>query len=78
MPVLAPILLSLPQGYGIRIVLKRFDWKAASAQQSKSWKKWDAIKQLARYREVIGRDAPGCAESMQNGELFQDRTDDSQ
>ena len=57
--------------------MKRFNWKTASAQNNKNLKKWDAIKQLARYREVIGRDAPACAESMQNGEPFQERNDDS-
>ena len=58
--------------------MERFDWKTAAALRNRGWKKWDAIKQLARYREVIGRDVPVCAESIQNGELFRDTTDDSE
>lgn len=57
--------------------MKRFDWKTASTQNNKNLKKWDALKQLARYREVIGRDAPACAESMQKDEPFQKRNAES-
>ncbi len=57
--------------------MKRFDWKTASAQNNKNLKKWDALKQLARYREVIGGNAPACTESMQKDEPFQERNDDS-
>jgi hypothetical protein len=77
MPVLALILLQQSQDCGIRVALKRFDWITASAQNNRNLKKWDALKQLARYREVIGRDARACAESMQKDELFQERNDAS-
>jgi hypothetical protein len=50
--------------------LERFDWRAAAALRRKNRKKWDAIKQLIRYREVVGRDVPVSAESIQTGSLF--------
>jgi hypothetical protein len=52
--------------------LERFDWRAATALRKKNHRTWDAIKQLIRYREVVGRDAPITAESIQTGTLFVD------
>jgi hypothetical protein len=50
--------------------LERFDWRAAVALRRKKQKRWDAIKQLIRYKEVVGREVPVSAESIQSGELF--------
>ena len=41
--------------------MERFDWKAATALRKKNRGKWDAIKQLIRYTEVVGRDVPVSA-----------------
>jgi hypothetical protein len=40
------------------------------ALRRKKQKRWDAIKQLIRYKEVAGREVPVSAESIQSGELF--------
>jgi hypothetical protein len=50
--------------------LERFDWRAATALRQKNRKTWDAIKQLIRYREVVGRDVPISVESIRTGTLF--------
>jgi hypothetical protein len=31
---------------------------------------WDAVQQLIRYKEVVGRDVPVSAESIRTGALF--------
>lgn len=36
----------------------------------KKRRKWDAIRQLIRYKEVVGRDVPISAESIKTGMLF--------
>ena len=54
--------------------MERFDWKAATELRKKNLWKWDAIKQLIRYREVVGRDVPITVESIQSGTLFVDGT----
>ena len=59
---------------GNRAALERFDWKAAAVLRGKSRKKWDAIKQLIRYREIVGREAEVSADSIASGELFLDPT----
>jgi len=50
--------------------LERFDWRAAATAREKSRKSWDAIRQLARYADVVGRAIPISAQSIQSGELF--------
>jgi hypothetical protein len=50
--------------------LERFDWRAATALRKKNHRTWDAIKQLIRYREVVGRDVPITVESIRTGTLF--------
>lgn len=55
---------------GTRAALERFDWRAIAALRSKNRKKWDAVKQLARYQEVIGREADILTDALQDGEAF--------
>ncbi|MEP6829251.1 MAG: hypothetical protein ABI963_02845 [Rhizomicrobium sp.] len=50
--------------------MERFDWRAATVLRRKKQKRWDAIKQLIRYKEVVGREVPISVESIQSGELF--------
>jgi hypothetical protein len=50
--------------------LERFDWRTAAALRKKNQKRWDAVKQLTRYVEVVGREAPISAQSIQDGKLF--------
>jgi hypothetical protein len=50
--------------------LERFDWRAAATARRKSHKSWDAIRQLARYADVVGREIPNSIQSLQSGELF--------
>jgi hypothetical protein len=57
-------------GLGIRVALERFDWRAATALRKKHLQKWDAIKQLIRYKEVVGSDVPVSVQSTETGELF--------
>jgi hypothetical protein len=45
------------------------------ALRQKNRKTWDAIKQLIRYREVVGRDVPISAEAIRTGMLFIDPAD---
>ena len=71
---LAFILLRRFVGIGIRTTVERFDWRAASTLCGKNKKPWDAIKQLIRYKEVVGRETVISAESLQSGELFLDVT----
>jgi hypothetical protein len=52
--------------------LERFDWRAATALRKKNLRKWDAIKQLIRYTEVVGRDKSISVQSIETGELFVD------
>lgn len=52
--------------------MERFDWRAATALRQKNRKTWDAIKQLIRYKEVVGRDVPISAEAIRTGLLFID------
>jgi hypothetical protein len=52
--------------------LERFDWRAVAAFRSKNRKKWDAIKQLVRYQEIVGSEAEISADLIKNGELFLD------
>jgi len=54
--------------------LERFDWRAVAALRSKNRKKWDAVKQLARYQEIVGREAEISADSLESGSLFPDPT----
>jgi hypothetical protein len=67
---LAPSLLWWFRGHGFRIALEHFDWKAVTARRKKSRKSWDAITQLIRYTDVVGRKIPVSAQSIQSGELF--------
>jgi hypothetical protein len=60
----------IAKGYWIRTALERFDWRATMTLRKKERRKWDAIKQLIRYKEVVGRDVPISAESIQTGTLF--------
>jgi hypothetical protein len=69
-PVLASALLRFCLGYGVRAALERFDWRAAAALRKKNHRKWDAIQQLIRYRDVVGCDTPISAQTLQSGELF--------
>ncbi|MGZ5927467.1 MAG: hypothetical protein ACXWLJ_12400 [Rhizomicrobium sp.] len=55
--------------------MERFDWRAATALRQKNCKTWDAIKQLIRYREVVGRDVLISAEAIRTGVLFIDPAD---
>ena len=55
--------------------MERFDWRAATALRQKNRKTWDAIKQLIRYKEVVGRDVPVSAEAIRTGILFIDPAD---
>ena len=57
---------------GNRAALERFDWKTAAVLRGRNRKKWDAIKQLIRYKEVAGREAEISADSLKSGELFLD------
>ena len=52
--------------------MERFDWRAIAARRNKGRKKWDAIKQLVRYQEIVGREAEITADSIKSGELFLD------
>jgi len=67
---LALTLLELSWGHGIRAALERFDWREAAALRQKNRKSWDAITQLIRYTDVVGRNIPASAQSIQSGELF--------
>jgi hypothetical protein len=40
------------------------------ALRKKNRRSWDAVKQLIRYKEVVGRDVPVSAESIRTGTLF--------
>jgi hypothetical protein len=55
--------------------LERFDWRAIAALRSKNRKKWDAVKQLTRYQEIVGREAEVLTDSLRDGEAFRDPTD---
>ncbi len=55
--------------------MERFDWKARAALRNKSRKSWDAIRQLIRYREVVGEDAPISAQLPETDALFRDKPD---
>jgi hypothetical protein len=68
-------LLRYSWGHGIRAALERFDWRSATALRKKDRRKWDAIKQLIRYKEVVGRDVPISAEAIRTGMLFIDPSD---
>ena len=57
---------------GNRAALERLDWRAVAALRSKNGKKWDAIKQLIRYREIVGHEAEISADTIKSGELFLD------
>jgi len=70
MPSLAFPLLRSYRDHGVRAVLERFDWRAAAALRQKNHKSWDAITQLSRYTDVVGRNIPLSAQSIQSGELF--------
>ena len=50
--------------------MERFDWRAARALRQKNRKNWDAIAQLVRYADVVGRNVPLSAQTIQSGELF--------
>ncbi len=63
---------AIPLGYGVRAALERFDWRAATALRNKHMRKWDAIRQLIRYREVVGRDLPISVRPIETGNLFVD------
>lgn len=52
--------------------MERFDWRVTAALREKNRLKWDAIKQLIRYTEVVGRDVPVSAEAIRTGMLFID------
>ena len=45
---------------------------AAAALRNKHLRKWDAIRQLIRYKEIVGRDLPISVRSIETGELFVD------
>jgi hypothetical protein len=51
-------------------VVERLDWKAQAALRKKSRKSWDAVRQLIRYREVVGEDAPISTQASENGEFL--------
>ena len=50
--------------------MERFDWRSAAALRKKKRKNWNAITQLIRYTDVVGRKIPVSAQSIQSGELF--------
>jgi hypothetical protein len=68
----ASLLLVVSWKAGNRAALERFDWRAIAALRNKNRKKWDAVKQLIRYKEIVGREAEITADSIENGELFLD------
>ncbi len=70
---LAFVLLQSSWVIGIRAALEHFDGRGTVVLFEKSRKKWDAIRQLIRYREVVGRETPISVETIRNGELFVDR-----
>jgi hypothetical protein len=49
--------------------LERSDRNAATVT-GKADKKWDAVAQLIRYADVVGRKTPLSVQSIQSGELF--------
>ena len=51
--------------------MKRQDWKAQAALRKKNRKSWDAVRQLIRYREVVGEDAPISTQPFEDSEFFQ-------
>jgi hypothetical protein len=63
-------LASMISGKWARATLERFDWRAATALRQKNRKTWDAVRQLIRYREVVGHGVPISVESIQTGALF--------
>ena len=69
-PALAFPLLRSYRDHGVRAALERFDWKAVQVLRQKNRKSWDAITQLIRYTNVVGRGVPVSAQSIQSGELF--------
>ena len=69
---LASLLLQSSWVMGIRAALEHFDGKGTAVLFEKGRKKWDAIRQLIRYRDVVGRETPISVETIRNGELFVD------
>ena len=53
-------------------MVERFDWKALDVRRKKSPKSWDAIRQLSRYSEVVGKDEPILVQLVEDGDLFRD------
>jgi hypothetical protein len=69
-PSVALSLLRVGRGKWTGAALERFDWKGAVVRRAKNQKRWDAIEQLIRYKEVAGREVPISIQSIQSGELF--------
>jgi hypothetical protein len=65
-------LLRISRIIGNRTALERFDWRAVAALRNKNRKKWDAVKQLIRYKEIVGREVEISTDSIKSGELFLD------
>ena len=53
-------------------MVERFDWKARIALRKKRRISWDAVRQLARYCEVVGDGQPISEQARSPDDLFRD------